>query len=134
MRTVAALLYEELPEFVQARGLSTVAVMEVPQVGGIPVRAFALPQSRAPPASLLEGAEILGFSRVFGRRFHGPNATDAEQILYRWFYSPQNAAMRARMPPGVRARIAPSRPACGPGRQNCRGLINSDGLIDLVDP
>jgi hypothetical protein len=59
-------------------------------------------------------AESLGYRRVFGVRLKGPEQTDAEQLLL-------NAVDRGEA--GSSGRIATSRVACGPERQNCAGRI-----------
>ncbi|MFF4658139.1 ricin-type beta-trefoil lectin domain protein [Streptomyces sp. NPDC001381] len=61
-------------------------------------------------------AESLGYRRVYGKRFTGPNQTDAEQILL-------NAVDMGEV--GSTGRMATSRVPCGTRRQNCGGRIGS---------
>ncbi|MFJ6946935.1 Hint domain-containing protein, partial [Streptomyces wuyuanensis] len=68
-------------------------------------------------------AEQLGYRRVSGRKFTGPNQTDAEQILLN---AVDNGAV------GSSGRMATSRIPCGPERQNCRTRIPKYPGIRLV--
>ncbi|MFI1188670.1 ricin-type beta-trefoil lectin domain protein [Streptomyces californicus] len=61
-------------------------------------------------------AESLGYRRVYGIRFKGPNQTDAEQLLL-------NAVDMGEA--GSSGRVATSRVPCGPQRQDCGARLGS---------
>ncbi|MDA3648849.1 DUF6531 domain-containing protein [Saccharopolyspora indica] len=75
-----------------------------------------------------ETADNLGYERVNGKKYTGPNQTDAEQIML-------NAHDKGDLTlnNGTSGRIASSRPACGPARQDCRGRIAGYPNITLID-
>lgn len=68
-------------------------------------------------------ADSLGYTRVSGSKYIGPNQTDAEQVML-------NAVDQGRL--SDQGRMATSRPPCGPSRQNCSGRIGEYPGIDLV--
>ncbi|MFF9794286.1 ricin-type beta-trefoil lectin domain protein [Streptomyces bacillaris] len=70
-------------------------------------------------------AESLGYRRVYGIRFKGPNQTDAEQLLL-------NAVDMGEA--GSSGRVATSRVPCGPQRQDCGARLGSTkyGSIRVV--
>jgi RHS repeat-associated protein len=74
--------------------------------------------------ALRQKAEHLGYERIFGRKYTGPLQTDAEQILLN--YADDVGAQSGR--------LAPSRPACGPSRQNCAGRIDATPGMRLIGP
>ena len=74
--------------------------------------------------ALRQKAEQLGYERVFGKKYIGLNQTDAEQILLN--YADDIGAQSGR--------LAPSRPACGPARQNCAGRIDATPGMRLIGP
>ncbi|MFC4906866.1 RHS repeat domain-containing protein [Actinomadura gamaensis] len=70
-------------------------------------------------------ADELGYRRVNGKRFTGPDQTDAEQVML-------NAVDQGALP--ASGRVAPSRPACGRKRQDCAGRFENYPDIRLIDP
>jgi RHS repeat-associated protein len=84
---------------------------------------YTVSNNRTSPA-VRETAERLGYERINGKRYTGPNQTDAEQIML-------NAHDQGRV--AGAGRIAPSRPACGPIRQDCRGRIAGYPNITLIE-
>nr|WP_277611403.1 RHS repeat-associated core domain-containing protein [Streptomyces scabichelini] len=71
-----------------------------------------------------ETAERLGYRRVNGIRYTGADSTDAEQVMF-------NAIDAGDLP--STGRMAPSRPACGPERQDCRGRFDDYPDIRLIE-
>ncbi|KRB84893.1 hypothetical protein ASE26_29605 [Duganella sp. Root198D2] len=78
--------------------------------------------------AMRDKADELGYTRIFGKENTGPNQTDAEQILLNW------AENNGKIGLEKAARIAPSRPACGPGRQDCGGRIDATPGVTLIGP
>lgn len=78
--------------------------------------------------SVRETATNLGYERINGKKYTADNSTDAEQIML-------NAHDKGALPldEGAQGRIAPSRPACGPKRQDCRGRIAGYPNITLIE-
>jgi hypothetical protein len=74
--------------------------------------------------ALRQKEEQLGYERVFGKKYTGPNQTHAEQIMLN--YADDIGAQSGR--------LAPSRPACGPSRQNCAGRIDATPGMRLIGP
>ncbi|WP_351229424.1 polymorphic toxin-type HINT domain-containing protein [Streptomyces sp. NPDC002133] len=84
---------------------------------------YTVNRNKTSPA-IREMAEKLEYKRIFGRKFTGKDQTDAEQIM-------MNAVDQGRLP--ANGRAAPSRPACGPNRQNCRARIGNYPDINLIE-
>jgi hypothetical protein len=75
--------------------------------------------------AIRQKAEELGYERIFGKQYTAENQTDAEQILLN--YVEEMGGVES-------GRIAPSRRACGPERQNCAGRIDETSNVRLIGP
>ncbi|EIE99885.1 RHS repeat-associated core domain protein [Saccharomonospora glauca K62] len=88
---------------------------------------YTVNQNLTSPA-MREVAAKLGYERISGKKYTGPNQTDAEQIMLN-AYDKGDLTLNN----GTSGRIAPSRPACGPKRQDCRGRIAGYPNITLIE-
>lgn len=88
---------------------------------------YTVSNNRTSPA-VRQAASNLGYTRISGKRYTKPNSTDAEQIMLNAYDK-----NRLQLPGNAQGRIAPSRPACGPRRQDCRGRIAGYPNITLVE-
>jgi RHS repeat-associated protein len=94
---------------------------------GVRRRVYAVSSNRTSEDHRAEG-ERLGYQRVFGGAFTAPGETHAEQIILNY------ALLNAHLEECVDTPIAPSRPACGPDRQDCAGRIAGTPGVRLLDP